>query len=64
MFILLLGFAVLGGTGLLFWVSFPKKGKVRRWITPSMEPMVAVVLVLGTGVGGILVVLGAASILS
>jgi hypothetical protein len=61
MYTLLLGCIVLGATALAFWLALPVGGKVRRWITPRLEPLVAVAIVGGAGVGTILVVLGVAS---
>jgi hypothetical protein len=64
MFTLIFGCMVLGATALLFWFALPVDGKVRPWITPRMEPLVAVAIVGAAGVGMILVVLGVASALA
>ena len=64
MLTLALGCAVLLATTLAFWFALPADGKVRRWITPGLEPLVAVALVLAAGVGVILLILAAASALA
>jgi hypothetical protein len=60
---LLLGCIVLGATALAFWFALPVGGKVRPWITPRLEPFVAVAIVGAAGVAMILIVLGVASTL-
>ena len=64
MYTLLLGCIVFGASALVFWFALPVDGQVRPWITPRLEPLVAVAFVLAAGVGAILVVLGVASVLA
>ena len=60
---LLLDAAIFGATVFVFWSALPKDGKVRPWITPRIEPYVAVGLIAGAAVGAFLIVLGAISII-
>jgi hypothetical protein len=48
---LLLGSAILAATGFLFWSARPVDGKMRAWITPMLEPYIAVGFVAAAGCG-------------
>ena len=60
---LLLGCIFLGAATLLFWFALPVVGKVRPWITPLLEPIVAIAFVLSLGAGFVLIIAGAVSTL-
>ena len=61
---LVFGCTLFGAAALLIKIAAPVKGKVRPWITPLMEPVLAVGIVAAVGAGIILVILGIASALA
>jgi|RhiMethySRZTD1v2_1073278.scaffolds.fasta_scaffold00200_37 hypothetical protein len=64
MYTLLAGLVVLGVTAFAFWLVLPVDGSIRRWIAGPLEPIVAVAIVGGIGISVILIVWGAAALLT
>jgi hypothetical protein len=62
MYTLLLGFIVLAATALVFRFALPVGGKVRPWMTDTLEPIVTVAIVGGLGIAVILIVTGTVSL--
>lgn len=63
MLTILLGLILLGATAVGLWVALPVGGKVRPWLTPHMEPIVAIGFVMAAGAGMIALIIGASSVL-
>jgi hypothetical protein len=63
MYTLLLGFIVLAATALVFRLALPVGGKVRPWITDTLEPIVTVAIVGGLGISIILMITGTVSLM-
>jgi hypothetical protein len=58
---LLLGAALVGATAVAFRAALPVDGKMRSWITPKIEPYVAIVFLAVATTGFGLMLLGAIS---
>jgi hypothetical protein len=55
---LFLGVAILVAAGVAFRMALPVGGRARPWLTPVLEPYVAVAFVASAGVAVVLIVSG------
>ena len=62
MLYLLLGTGVLAASGFLLWSARPADGRMRDWITPRVEPYVAIRILMGATTGLFLLGSGVAAI--
>ena len=62
MLTILLGLILLGATAVGLWFALPVGGKVRPWLTPRIEPLVAIGFVMATGAGVIALLIGVSSV--
>lgn len=59
----LLGAAVFGATAVAFRYALPVDGKIQRWMTPNVEPYMAIAFVGGASLGLGLMIVGAVTML-
>ena len=62
MLYLLLGAGILAASGFAFWSALPVDGKVRDWITPRVEPYVAIAILMAVTMGFFLLGSGIAAV--